>query len=37
MDDGVFVTQPDTHLFVLAMPRFHIGWLESDCHSLVDH
>ena len=30
----IFVAGPDKHLFAFAMPRFHIGWLESDCHAL---
>ena len=26
----IFVAGPDIHLFVLAMPRSHTEWLESD-------
>ena len=33
----IFVTQPDTHPFVLVMPRFHTEWLESDWYDPADH
>ena len=32
-----FVTQLDTHPFVLAMPRFHTEWPEFDCHDFLGH